>query len=94
MTNMFKSIAEFETMARANGFDTVLERVWEPNQVVPEHAHPFDVHALVVAGDYTLTVNQTTQHYKAGDTFEVARNQLHAEVYGPAGCTFWVARRH
>ena len=85
---------EFETEARAQGFDQVLERLWTPDQVVGSHAHPFAVSALVVAGELWLGCEDQTRHLQAGDRFTLEPGALHDERYGPEGATFWVARRH
>jgi hypothetical protein len=41
-----------------------------------------------------LSVGQATQHLAAGDNFELDRDVPHAERYGHAGATYWVARRN
>ena len=46
----------FETEARAQGFNKVVERKWTPGMVVQSHTHPFSVRALVVQGEMWLTV--------------------------------------
>ena len=84
----------FETDALARGFDEVADRRWLPAEVVAEHSHPFSVKALVVHGEMWLTVGDTTQHLRPGDTFELAHGAPHAERYGPEGATYWAARRH
>ena len=86
--------SEFEARAREEGFDEVLERTWRPDLVIGEHGHPFAVKAIVVAGDLWLTVADQTRHLRAGDTFTLDRDQPHAERYGSAGATYWVARRN
>ena len=88
------SFSDFEAAARALGYDEVLERVWAPLTVIDTHVHPFAVKALVVEGEVWLTCGETTQHLPAGSSFELEREAPHAERYGPAGATFWVARRH
>ncbi|MEO8079418.1 MAG: AraC family ligand binding domain-containing protein [Caldimonas sp.] len=85
---------EFESRSHEEGFDEVLERTWKPETVIGEHGHPFAVRALMVAGDLWLTVADETRHLRAGDTFELDRDQPHAERYGSEGATFWVARRN
>jgi quercetin dioxygenase-like cupin family protein len=87
------SYAEFETAARASGFDTVLLREWAPGTVVDTHTHPFDVEAQVVQGEFWLTVGDATRHLRPGDTFAVGREVPHAERYGAEGAVFWAARR-
>jgi quercetin dioxygenase-like cupin family protein len=88
------SFATFRSEHLAQGFDEVLERQWKPDAVVGSHTHAFEVKALVVAGEMWLTVGADTQHLRAGDPFELARDVPHAERYGPAGATFWVARKN
>ena len=90
---MSESFAEFETRLKAHGFDQVLERRWEPGQVVGTHSHPFDANALVVQGEMWLIVGDQTQHIPTGGTFELARNTPHSERYGSEGATYWVGRR-
>lgn len=88
------SFQEFDADARARGFDEVLVREWTPGTVMQTHTHPFAVQALVTRGELWLTVGDATRHLKAGDTFELARDEPHAERYGSEGATFWAARRH
>ena len=85
---------EFEASVRAQGFDEVLERVWEPLTFIDTHTHPFAVKALVTRGEFWLGVGGETRHLRAGDTFELAPGVAHAERYGSEGATFWAARRH
>ncbi|MBL8382121.1 MAG: cupin domain-containing protein [Burkholderiales bacterium] len=83
---------EFSAAVRSKGFDQVLVREWQAGHATPEHDHPFDVSALVVRGEFWLTVDGAVRHLRAGDTFEVARGTRHTERYGPEGATFWVGR--
>ena len=88
------SFETFSTQARAEGFDEVIERHWEPDTVLDTHTHPFSAKALVVQGQLWLTVNGQTQALQRGDWFEVPQGVPHDERYGNEGATFWVARRH
>ena len=90
---MSESFAEFESRARAQGYNEVLERRWEPSQVVPIHSHPFDASAVVVRGEMWLMVGDDTRHIGTGGTFELARDTPHSERYGSEGAVYWVARR-
>jgi AraC-like ligand binding domain len=85
---------DFEAEARAQGFDEVLERAWAPLTVLDTHTHPFAVRARLVQGEMWLTVGDTTRHLRAGDVFTLERDVPHAERYGSAGATYWVARRN
>ncbi len=88
------SFAEFEAQARAAGFDEVLQREWAPGLALDTHTHPFAVSALMTQGDLWLTCGGQTRHLQPGDRFELARDEPHAERYGPQGAQFWAARRH
>lgn len=87
------TFAEFETRARAAGFDEVLERHWAPGTVVETHTHAFDADALVTQGELWLTCASRTQHLRAGDRFALQSDVPHDERYGSEGATFRVARR-
>ena len=89
MTTTFEA---FTQVSMQEGFDEVLVREWEPHRVVDTHTHPFDVSALVVRGEFQLTVGDKVTTLKAGDPFRLARNIAHIEHYGPEGATVWVAR--
>jgi mannose-6-phosphate isomerase-like protein (cupin superfamily) len=88
------SFEQFKADALAQGFEEVLERQWAAGTVVDTHTHPFSVSARVVQGDLQLTVGDDTRRLQAGDTFTLARDVPHAEHYGDAGATYWVARRN
>jgi AraC-like ligand binding domain len=83
----------FRTESLAAGFDVVLERIWAPDTVIDTHTHPFAVRAVVTQGELWLTCGGETRHLTAGCRFELPHSEPHAERYGPAGATFWVARR-
>ena len=82
----------FRAEQRARGCDEVLERKWKPGQIVKTHTHPFAARALVVQGEMWLTCGGKTQHLRAGDWFELDREESHDERYGAEGATYWVAR--
>jgi quercetin dioxygenase-like cupin family protein len=94
MTSNPVTYGQFESTARAEGYDEVLVREWQPGQVLDTHRHPFAVKALVVRGELWLTEGESVRHLRAGDGFELAREVPHAERYGNEGATFWVARRN
>jgi len=83
----------FAASMKKEGFDQVVERVWEPLATADEHTHTFDAKALVVKGEMWLTVNGQTQHLLPGGTFELTAGLPHSERYGPEGATYCVARR-
>jgi hypothetical protein len=83
----------FEAEARAQGFDEIAERKWDPGTVVQSHTHPFSVRALVVQGEMWLSVGNDVRHLGPGDEFTLDRNVAHSERYGTEGATYWAARR-
>jgi quercetin dioxygenase-like cupin family protein len=87
-------MTDFKTERLAEGYNEVTERVWQPDQVVAAHSHPFAVHALVTTGEMWLTVGDRTQHLVAGDEFRLACHEIHAERYGAQGATYLAARRY
>lgn len=89
---MMKTFEEFTAVSVEEGFDEMLVREWQPNLVIDTHTHPFDVSALVVRGEFVLTVGEKVITLKAGDPFRLARDIPHTEQYGPEGATVWVAR--
>jgi quercetin dioxygenase-like cupin family protein len=96
--NSPQSFEDFAIQAQAQGFDETLVREWDAHLAIDTHRHPFVVHARVVRGEVWLTVGEgaqaQTRHLQAGDEFDLARDMPHAERYGAAGASFWVARRH
>ena len=90
----YNNIEEFRTQKLQEGYDEVLERVWEPNFSNASHDHPFDTDAVVAKGEYWLTMDGKTMHLNTGDSFQVARGVVHSERYGPQGAVFWAARKN
>jgi len=82
----------FESALRRDGF-AVDRRILPPGTVVPEHAHPFDVRALVLNGEITLTFNGAEHAFREGDIFVMPAGHPHAEAVGEAGVDYLVGRR-
>ena len=83
---------DFEFALRRDGFE-VLHNKLPPGMVVPEHAHPFDVRALVLNGEITVTVEGVEYAYREGDVFVVPAGHRHGESVGGAGVHYLVGRR-
>lgn len=88
------SFEAFSAASRAAGYDEVAERRWDPGAEIATHTHPFAVQALVVRGEMVLSCRGQEQRLGPGDRFELDFEEPHAERYGPAGATYWAARRH
>ena len=83
----------FETLLAQDGFDETLTRRLDPGHTVPPHTHPFDVRALVLEGEITLTSDAGTRTFAAGEVFTMNAGRQHAELCGPAGVSYLVGRR-
>ena len=84
---------EFAAKLKQGGYESETKTV-PPNFASKPHAHEFDVWALIVNGQLTLTRGEKSETYRAGETFEMAAGCLHTEQYGPDGATYLVGRRH
>jgi quercetin dioxygenase-like cupin family protein len=84
--------AAFEAQLRQDGFEVETKQVpWrEPSR---EHDHPFDVRALVLGGEITLTVAGAPRTYRAGEVFSMPAGCRHAEAYGAEGLHYILGRR-
>jgi quercetin dioxygenase-like cupin family protein len=83
----------FEARLKTEGFPEIRTNELPPNRHNPEHSHPFDVLALVLEGDITLTVEGKARTYRVGDEFSMKARCPHVEDVGPAGVKYLVGRR-
>lgn len=86
--------AAFTARLQREGYDEILTKTVDANTVIDDHAHPYDVLALVLDGEAEIDCGQGPRTYRPGDVLEVARGVPHVERYGPDGYTFLVGRRH
>jgi quercetin dioxygenase-like cupin family protein len=85
--------SEFEARLTAEGFPEIRTNELPPNRHHPEHSHPFDVLALVLEGDITLTVDGKVRTYRVGEEFSMKARYPHVEDVGAAGVRYLVGRR-
>jgi len=83
---------DFKEEKLEQGYREVLERRWEPHAENEFHHHDFTADAIVIEGEFWLTVECKTKHLIPGETFHEPAYIKHKEKYGPEGCVFWVAR--
>jgi len=57
------------------------------------HAHPYEVHALVIEGQIDITIGGIKSSYLAGDAFHLLPNQIHTENYGAKGVKYLTSRK-
>ena len=84
---------DFEARLRSEGFPEIRTNQLEPNRHNAEHSHPFDVSALVLEGEITLTHEGSKRTYRVGDEFVMEAGCKHVEDVGPQGVRYLVGRR-
>jgi anti-sigma factor ChrR (cupin superfamily) len=72
---------------RDEGLD-VIEWQDDPGTSYPEHAHATREVRVVLNGSMSITTGDRTVELGPGDRMELAPNQAHSAVVGPAGCTY------
>ena len=82
----------FEAELKRDGYD-IQTNTTPGVKVNSEHSHPFDVRAMVVQGAITITSGGEAKTYKPGDTWDLARDCLHSESYGPEGAVVLFGRK-
>jgi len=85
---------QFEAALKRDGYTETAIKSTPPGHTAPEHSHPFDVRALVLEGEITLTVDGKGTAYRAGDVFVMEGGCRHAEAIGPEGVRILSGRRH
>lgn len=85
--------ASFEARLKREGYPEIRTNALPPHRHNPEHTHDFDVLALVLEGDITLTIEGRARTYRAGDEFTMKAGCAHVEDVGPQGVKYLVGRR-
>jgi len=86
-------IASFETALQAEGYGNVETRQLPAAARNAEHAHPFDVRALVLDGQISLGVSGQVRTYSKGEVFTMPADCGHTEEIGAEGVRYVVGRR-
>ncbi|WP_203076224.1 cupin domain-containing protein [Falsiroseomonas ponticola] len=83
----------FESALARDGYVETVERTLPPGEATPDHTHPFDARLLILSGTLIYGSGEGRRAYAAGESFEVARGTLHAEIAGPEGASYLAGRR-
>jgi len=84
---------QFMELLRQEGFPDPVEVQQIPNGHLENHEHPFEVIALVIDGNISITVDGLHRVYGVGDIFRLSFRQPHAESYGPHGVKYLASRK-
>ena len=85
--------ASFEASLRSDGYREIETKRLPPDTHNSEHDHPFDVRALVLEGQISLSVHGTARTFREGDVFTLAAGCRHSEDIGADGVSYLVGRR-
>jgi uncharacterized cupin superfamily protein len=83
----------FEQALRSDGFTEVLTKSMPAGTHNDEHAHPFEVRALVLDGEIALTVDGVKRTYREGEVFTMPAGHPHVEDVGQLGVRYLVGRK-
>jgi hypothetical protein len=83
----------FEQRLRDEGYSEPEIRRAAPDGFNDTHTHDFDVLALVLSGEVTLTCAGQSTTYRPGDILSLAAHTPHTERFGPTGYKFMIGRR-
>ena len=86
--------SEFKATLEKEGYNDIELRTIQANVHNKGHAHEFDVRALMISGELTLTAQGKPTTYRAGEIFTLSAGCEHVEQFGPQGATYLVGRRH
>lgn len=86
-------LAAFEDELQRLDFQPGVLREWAAGESVPEHTHAFEVRALMLDGEFTLTVDGHSRTYRAGEVFTLPAGQPHSERMGPTVVRYQVGRK-
>lgn len=64
-----------------------IEEIFNPNQPIPEHKHPFDEVRMIVSGEMIMNISGNKILLRAGDKILIPSNTKHSkEVRGEEPC--------
>lgn len=72
-------LSQFEAQLTEQGYQTLTTVSQSAGYHMGEHAHPFDACALILRGDFTLTVEGVATRYTAGEIFRLPAGTPHSE---------------
>jgi len=86
-------ITSFESALRSEGFGNIETKQLPAAGRNTEHAHPFEVRALVLEGQISLGFAGQVRTYAKGEVFTMGAGCAHTEEVGTEGVRYLVGRR-
>ena len=86
--------AAFEAQLQAEGFVELQTREIPGDTHNTAHSHPFEVKALMLDGELSLTCEGRTNTYRAGEVFTMAAGCEHVEQFGDTATRYLVGRKY
>ncbi len=86
--------AAFETGLKADGYNEIERKRYEPRPANGEHGHHFSIRGLILDGTFIVTKEGSPRAYRKGEIFEVDAGRLHFEEVGPDGVELIVGRKY
>ncbi len=83
---------EFEAGLQQDGYRVVNSSL-KPNKLDPNHCHDFDAKVLVLGGEITITRDNKSETFRAGQCYMVPTGCMHAEHVGSEGVAYVAGRR-
>jgi quercetin dioxygenase-like cupin family protein len=84
---------QFQEHLRVEGYQVITTVAQPVGYAMDDHAHAFDACALILNGDFTITVDGQARHYATGDVFRLSAGTVHSEHAGPQGVKYLAGRR-
>ncbi|MEI7784350.1 MAG: cupin domain-containing protein [Betaproteobacteria bacterium] len=87
------NLDQFQAHLADEGYQVITTVAQPIGYALGDHHHGFDACALILEGDFTITVDGQARHYTAGDIFRLPAGTLHSEHAGPHGVKYLAGRR-
>jgi quercetin dioxygenase-like cupin family protein len=84
----------FEASLKADGYNEIETKRYEPRPANGEHDHHFSVRGLILEGAFTVTLEGNERTYRPGEVFEVDAERLHFEEVPSEGVKLIVGRKY
>lgn len=86
--------AKFEAGLKADGYNEIERKRYEPRPANGEHGHHFSVRGLILDGAFIVTKEGVEHTYRPGEIFEVEAGLMHFEEVPQDGVELVVGRKY